>query len=170
VVLDRAGALPDDVVITAVAAPYTSFRDRCVAPRQLDYGPLVRVAEERPECRSGLAKELAPGHGYCRITAGEVDEALRGVASPLELVRRHAVGVLGERALGVQIARRVLPALSSVALDDPDPVVRRIAVVSLHYWHRESRPYLDTGRAALADPDPTVRAAAAGWLREHADR
>jgi hypothetical protein len=159
-------ALPQDVVAAAVAAPYKSFRDHGQHPPPLDYAPLEDVLTRRPELAAGLDDELKPGVPPCQITAAEVGAALGGLRSPHALVRRHAVTVLGDRALGPAEGRRVLPALCRTAADDPDPSVRRLAVLSLRWWQRDAHPYADTVRTALDDPDPAVRSAAAGTLRE----
>lgn len=161
-----AAPLPTDIVVTAAAAPYRSFRDHTVSPAPLDYTPLVRVLEEHPDIAAGLAKELAPGTSMCEIHAGEVDEAVRGTESSHPVVRRHAVTVLGQRRLGAAVGRRVLPVLARLAIDDPDPLVRRLAVVGLSFWGRLALPHLDAGRSATQDPDPTVRQAATTWLRD----
>ncbi|MEU8657339.1 DUF4303 domain-containing protein [Actinoplanes philippinensis] len=158
-----AATLPTDVVVTATAAPYGSFRDDTVTPPPLDYTPLTRVLQEHPHLTDGLAAELA---GTCAIRADEVDEAVRGTRSAHPVVRRHAVNALGERRLGASVGRRVLPLLARLALDDPDAVVRRLAVVGLSLWGRFATPHLDVARAATRDPDPTVSRAATAWLHD----
>jgi hypothetical protein len=165
-VLDRADRLPDDVVVSAVAGPYTSFRDHAVSAAPLDYRPLEDVLERRPGYGPALAEELRPGRGYCEIRAGEVDEAVRGLGSRHVVVRRHAVSVLGDRTLGAAVGRRVLPLLVERVSRDPDAAVRRIAIVSLMFWRRASLGYADVIRTATQDPDATVRAAAEHWFLE----
>ncbi|MFB6718639.1 DUF4303 domain-containing protein [Kribbella sp. NPDC056345] len=86
-VVEKIGRLPDDVIVTAICAPYTSFRDRAIAPLPLDYGPLEESVERWPEA---IAEELKPGRGYCEISADEVVEATRGLSSPYDVVRQHA--------------------------------------------------------------------------------
>jgi hypothetical protein len=157
---------PPGDVATAVTAPYRSFRDHSPTPRTLDYAPLERAIEERPDLAAMLEAELSPGTPMCQIGAAEVNEALRGTGSPHALVRRHAVTVLGERRLGAAVGRRVLPVLARRAGDDPDPVVRRLSVLGLRWWGRQGHAYVDVGRAACDDPDETVRVAAQGWLDE----
>ncbi|GAB3929259.1 hypothetical protein GCM10029976_028560 [Kribbella albertanoniae] len=83
-VVDKIGRLPDDVVVTAICAPYTSFR---VAPLPLNYRPLEEALERWPEA---IADELKPGRGYCEISADEAAEATRGLTSRYDVVRRHA--------------------------------------------------------------------------------
>jgi hypothetical protein len=161
---------PPGDVATAVTAPYRSFRNHSSAPRPLDYGPLERAIEERPDLLAAIESELSPGTPMCDIGAAEVDEALRGTESAHALVRRHAVTVLGERRLGAAVGHRVLPVLARRAADDPDPVVRRLSVLGLRWWGRQGRAYLDVGRAACQDPDGSVRVAAQGWLDEAGGR
>jgi hypothetical protein len=165
-VLNQSDRLPEEVVICAVAASYTSFRDHTVTPRRLDYRLLEDVIERRPVCVQALAEELKPGRGYCDITVDEVDEAIRGLISPHVIIRRHAVCVLGERSLGAAVARRVLPLLCELASRDADANIRRLAILSMRSWGRHSRGYAEKVREALRDPAAAVRAAAADWLRE----
>ncbi|MEU7793259.1 DUF4303 domain-containing protein [Micromonospora tulbaghiae] len=169
-VLDQIHRLPQEVVITAVAAPYTSFRNQAVIARRLDYRPLQDVIERRPAYVPALAEELKPGRGYCDITVDEVDEAIRGLASPHVVIRRHAVCVLGERRLGAAVARRVLPLLGQTVSQDPDATVRRLAILSLRGWRKESYRHANVISEALNDPNEDVRETAAYWLREHNGR
>ncbi len=169
VVLDHADRIPDEAVVTAVAAPYKSFRDHGQHPPALDYRPLEDVLTHRPAYAAALDEELKPGTALCSITAGEVPEALRGLRSEHGVIRRHAVCVLGERGLGRVEGRRILPALCHTMAHDPDPTVRRLAVLSLRWWHRDAHPFADAVRSALDDPAREVRAAATDWLRAHAD-
>jgi hypothetical protein len=134
VVLARVSALPAEVVVGAVAAPYGSFRDGTLSPRPLDYEPLESFLSGYPEMVPLLERQLAPGSSYCEITAAEAGEAIRGSASPYPLVRQHAVCVLGERALGEAVGARVMPLLARIATQDPDADVRRLAGLSLSDW------------------------------------
>ncbi|MEW9527412.1 DUF4303 domain-containing protein [Microbispora sp. NPDC049125] len=137
-VLDKVDRLPEEAVVRAVAAPYTSFRNHVVAPPRLDYRPLEDVIERWPTYVPALAEELKPGRGYCDITVDEVDEAVRGLASQYVIVRRHAASVLGERSLGAAVARRVLPLLCRTGSRDADATVRRLAILSLVRQRRSS--------------------------------
>ena len=165
-VLTRANTLPVETVASAIAAPYTSFRNDTACPAPLDYRPLAEAIENRPTHTPALAQRLAPGSGYCEITPDEADTAIEALASPHPIIRRHAVGVLGNRALGKRIGQRVLPALANTARNDPDASVRRLAITSLLFWHRDSRHLANLIREALTDPDPQVRATAQHWLDE----
>jgi hypothetical protein len=165
-VLDQPDRLPQDVVISAVAAPYTSFRNQAVAAPRLDYRPLQDVIERWPAYVPALAEELKPGRGYCDITVDEVAEAVHGLTSPHVVIRWHAVCVLGERRLGAAVARRVLPLLCQAVSQDPDATVRRLAILSLLWWQKDSHRYANVVREALNDPAAEVRETAAYWLRE----
>ncbi|MBM2620217.1 HEAT repeat domain-containing protein [Actinoplanes sp. LDG1-06] len=162
VVLDRRSALPTDVVAGAVAAPYTSFRNSAVRFAPLDYTPLADVLTRWPGYSPALDDCLRPGRGSCAITPDEAATAIEALSSPHPLIRRHAAGVLGERNLG----RHVLPALAATARNDPDPAVRRMAILSLLFWKKDSRHLEDQIRHLLDDPSTEVRDAAALWLRE----
>ncbi|WP_248960629.1 hypothetical protein [Sphaerisporangium perillae] len=151
-VLDKVDRLPEGAVIGAVAAPYTSFRNHAVAPLQLDYRPLEDVIERWPVYVPALAEGLKPGRGYCDITVDEVDEAVRGLTSKHVIIRRHAVCLLGERSLGAAAARRVLPLLCRSVSRDADAAVRRLAILSLLFWQKDSRRYADVVREALGRP------------------
>lgn len=157
-------------MISAVAAPYSGFRNHTVGAPRLDYRPLQDVIERWPAYIPALAEELGPGRGYCDITVDEVDEAIRGLTSPHAVIRRHAVCVLGERRLGAAVARRVLPPLGQAVSEDPDATVRRLAILSLLRWRKDFQRYVNVVREALNDPAAEVREAAAYWLREQNDQ
>ncbi|MEV6447325.1 DUF4303 domain-containing protein [Amycolatopsis sp. NPDC051716] len=165
-VLDRAESLPEDVLVGAVAAPYTSFRDHAGNPPPLDYRPLADFIEHRPAYLPALERHLAPGSGFSGLAAHEVDAAVAGLSSPHQIIRRHAVAVLGRRRLGQDIGRRVLPLLCRTIRQDPDPVARRLAILSLLWWRNDSRRLATVVREALADPAEEVRETATHWLRE----
>ncbi|MBC9715009.1 DUF4303 domain-containing protein [Streptomyces sp. TRM66268-LWL] len=156
-----ADALANEIVVSAVAAPFTSFRDQAVSPPPLDYRPLERFLSDRPELSDALLAELRPGSSYCTLRAEEVSTAVDALASPHTVVRRHAVCVLGDRSLGAAVGRRVVPRLAEVMTQDPDATTRRLAVLSLRWWkqHAALRP-------AVHDPHPEVRAAAQHCLDE----
>jgi hypothetical protein len=133
-VLAVASSLSSEVVATAVTARYTSFRDHGAHPLSLDYTPLEDFLSAHPDIAPAIADELQPGRGYCVISPAEVPEALRGAASPHVLVRKHAVCVLGERRLGEDAGRQIIPRLRTIAETDPDSEVRRLAALSLEWW------------------------------------
>jgi hypothetical protein len=159
-------SLPGDTVVTAVAAPYLAFRDDAISPPLLDYRPLERFLTDYPQLSDVVTKELRPGTSYCTIRAGEVGTATDALRSPHPVVRRHAVCVLGERALGAVVGRQVIPQLATIVGSDPDPTTRRLAVLSLLYWKHDARHCAGTGRQALHDPDPGVRETAERWLEQ----
>lgn len=133
-VLDKGSALSPEAITAAVAAPYTAFRDAGERPPRLDYLPLEGVLSRYPQISGKVAEELAPGSSYCVISAAEVPEAMRGAGSTHVVVRKHAVCVLGERALGETVGERVIPLLRDAARSDPDDEVRRLAALSLRWW------------------------------------
>lgn len=170
-VLAKASGLPDDVVVSAIAAPYASFRDHAVQSLPLDYQPLADSLEHRPQYTAALIKELGPGHGECKIRPSEVDEALRGLTSPHVLIRSHAVRILGDRDLGPAAAPVILSRLATVAREDPDAGIRRLAILSIHWWSNDARHYASVIRDARDnDPDPEVRDAATWSLHQAAAR
>ena len=133
-VLARVADLLPEVVVGAVKAPYTAFRDHTANPRPLDYEPLEGFLSGYPEMALLLEKELAPGSSYCEIEAPEADEAIRGLSSAHALVRQHAVCVVGARRLGDEVGARVIPLLTRLETADPDADVRRLAGLSLSDW------------------------------------
>ncbi|MGI5170688.1 DUF4303 domain-containing protein [Spirillospora sp. CA-253888] len=161
-----APGLPGEAVVTAVAAPYRAFRDDAITAPLLTYEPLEGFLTAHPHLGDALAAQLRPGTNYCTIRTEEVDTAVQALCSPHLVVRRHAVCVLGERALGAVVGRQVVPHLAATAVNDADPTVRRLAVLSLQWWKHDARHYADTGRQALRDPDPAVRETARRWLDE----
>ncbi len=163
-VLARIDALDEDTVVSAVAAPYTAFRDRAVPPPPLDYRPLEEFLERNPARAASVAEELQPGRSFCTITAGEVDTALAALDSPHPVVRWHAASVLDERGLGRAVARRVLPSLARVAEHDPEFTVRRLALLSLLRWKRDAGAYLDLVERLAPGMDAAVRGVATEWL------
>ncbi|MEV4546207.1 HEAT repeat domain-containing protein [Micromonospora echinaurantiaca] len=95
-----------------------------------------------------------------------MDEAVRGLTSPHVVIRSHATCVLGDRRLGATVAWRVLPLLGQAVERDEDGTVRRLAILSLLSWQKDSRRYATVVRGALNDPAREVRETAAYWLRE----
>lgn len=158
--------LPAETVVTAVAAPFSSFRDHAVAPPLLDYRLIDLFLAGHPHLADALAGELKAGSGYCTIRAEEVDIAVDGLRSPRDLIRQHAVCVLGERGLGPAVGRRVTPLLAEVVISDPVADIRRLAILSLLWWKHDARHCAATIRSALNDPAREVREAAQHWLRE----
>lgn len=94
VVLAERERLPQPVLVRALAAPYTSFRDHAVTHVPLDYAPLEQVLADDEALAAEMLDALAPGSGYCAITRDEVETARRALDSPFEVVRRHAHIVL----------------------------------------------------------------------------
>lgn len=158
--------LPEGTVVTAAAAPFSSFRDRAVAPPPLDYRLIEQFLADRPHLADALAGELKSGSGYCTIRTEEVHIAIDGLRSSRDLIRQHAVCVLGEPDLGPAVGRRVTPLLAEVVTSDPNADIRRLAILSLLWWKHDARRCAATIRNALNDPAREVRETAQYWLRE----
>jgi HEAT repeat protein len=145
-----------EVAVLGLTARLKAITGLHPAPR-LDYAHLEAWLDgAEPEAVARAERELEPGRGYMKIKAKDVDEALRGLASPHAVVRWHAASVLGDRALGKRAAARVPPALA-VALEDPHPFVRRLSVLSLGWWRAAAAPHRDAMARLAEDPDETVR-------------
>lgn len=86
--------IPRSVLLRALAAPYTSFRDQGVVHLPLDYAPLEGVLAGDPELAAEMLEELRPGSGYCALTPDEVETARAALGSSVEVVRQHAASVL----------------------------------------------------------------------------
>lgn len=86
-------SLPVDVVAQGAATPYRSFRDDG-RHRRLDYRPLEGLLRRYPHLEPYVARELAPGNGYCTIRTDEVMAARAGLGSTVDLIRAHAAEVL----------------------------------------------------------------------------
>lgn len=125
-------------------------------PLALDYRPLERFLDDADlETHALVDEALAPGQSYVSIRKSDVDEAIRGLSSDHPVVRWHATSLLGERELGRSVGQRVLPLLVE-RLGDPDPLVRRLAVLSTDGW-KAARQYRTALEPLLEDPDETVR-------------
>jgi len=134
------------------------------SPPGLSYAPLEAWLDRSGT--QGLAlveKELEPGRSYIGIQAADVDEAVRGLASGYAVIRWHAAAVLRNRRLGKEAGRRALPALA-LALADPHPFVRRIAVLSIEAWKSAAKPFYKAVEKLVDDPDETARFVAARLL------
>lgn len=142
---------PPDVAVHAIAGTIDAE-----AKRRLDFRPLERLLDARPELRAAVEKRLGPGSGCRDAEKEDVDEALRGLSSAHAVVRWQAAGALGQRELGKRVGARAVPALARL-FDDADARVRRLAILSFAAW----RPSVGPHRAALErlcdDDDAVVR-------------
>ncbi|MDO5693938.1 MAG: DUF4303 domain-containing protein [Pseudomonadota bacterium] len=154
--------LPDAPAAAGLTYPYRAWNSQDGARSiALDYRPLEAALERCPRLAPLLDKKLAPGGDFCTLRASDVDEALRGLASPHALVRRHAAAIMDNRALGQAVGQRLLPALARALTYDPDAQVRRLAALSLQYWKKASAPWRAEAQAAADnDSDEAVRATA----------
>lgn len=93
-VLAERDRISREVLRGALAAPFTSFRDRAVRHRALDYSELERVLLADPDLAAEMLDELHPGRGFCALRPDEVETARAALDSPVEVIRRHAALVL----------------------------------------------------------------------------
>jgi len=162
----QAGTLGDECVAQGLSSPYGAFRNHALAPLPLDYRLIESLPAVRPALLPLVEKWLRPGKGTCTLRLHEVDEALRGLQSPLTVVRQHAAMLLGERALGAQAGGHIVPALAHAVAHDSDETVRYLAVLALDDWRSEAaaeRPLAEA--TAASDASTKVRDAAQRWLQ-----
>jgi hypothetical protein len=165
--LDFVFSMLDQPETCAVAARgicclYQGGVDKLRRPPPLDYGPLKRLLA-KPECRSEVEQCLQPGVGYRTLTASDVEEALRGLDSEHAIIRFHAVCLLAEPRLGKLAGERILPALAA-RLRDRNATVRRLAVLSLHYWKKAAKPFAAEVHKLFKDPVKDVAVAARAYF------
>ncbi|EJE50027.1 hypothetical protein PMI14_05427 [Acidovorax sp. CF316] len=162
----QAGTLGDECVAQGLSSPYGAFRNRALDPLPLDYRPVESLPAVQPALLPLVEQWLRPGKGTCTLRLHEVDEALRGLQSPLTVVRQHAAMVLGERALGAEAGARTVPALAHAVVHDSDETVRYLAVLALDDWRGAAvaqRPLAEA--TARGDGSTKVRDAAQRWLQ-----
>lgn len=123
----------------------------------LDYRPLeVYLDTADAEVVASVEEELEPGSSYVGIAKDDIDEAVRGLQNRHAVIRWHAACLLGERGLGEDVGKRVLPLLAE-RLADPHPIVRRLAVLAISDWKQAGRPYYGDIQRLSEDPDEIVR-------------
>jgi HEAT repeat protein len=126
----------------------------------LEYAPLERLlALGSKEITAIIQDELKPGSSVIEIKPTDSDEALRGLRSEQGIIRLHAVQVLGNRKLGMEASKTVLPALAE-RLEDENADVRRLTLLSLSQWKSAAKPYHDAMRKLKNDSDGLVRSTA----------
>jgi len=162
----QAGTLGDECVAQGLSSPYGAFRNHARAPLPLNYRLIESLPAVRPALLPLVEKWLRPGKGTCTLRLHEVDEALRGLQSPLTVVRQHAAMLLGERALGAQAGGHIVPALAHAVAHDSDETVRYLAVLALDDWRGEAAAQRPLAEAtAASDASTKVRDAAQRWLQ-----
>jgi hypothetical protein len=162
----QAGTLSDACVAQGLSSPYGAFRNRVLDPLPLDYRLIESLPEVRPALLPLVEQWLRPGKGTCTLRLHEVDEALRGLQSPLTAVRQHAAMVLGERGLGAEAGARIVPALAHAVAQDSDETVRYLAVLALDDWRGAAAAQRPLAEAiAKRDSSSKVRDAAQRWIQ-----
>ena len=153
----------------AVMGILTRLKERAsdrMEPLPLDYQYVERLlAIKSASIRRQVEDELKPGSSKIRIALEDVDEALRGLASDELILRQHAVCVLGDRSLGVQCGKKILPALAE-RLNDSVANMRRLALLQLSNWKAAARPYRDQMKLLIKDKDDSVRKCACYVLND----
>jgi hypothetical protein len=156
-----ANAETRDTAVQGLGSLYSVWIDWCQQNRRLDYQPMERLL-----AISGCkAKVKGLYSGSCEIAPDDVDEALRGLDSKHAVIREHAVSVLGNRKLGAQAAKRILPAIAGM-LQDKSATVRRLAILSLGRWKKAAAPFVADVKRLARDPDATVADYAKRFVKE----
>lgn len=149
------------IAVQGICSLYSSQIDSARQPRALDYQPVEKLLAI-PGCKKHLESLYS---GPCEIRESDVDEALRGLKSKHELIRGHAVTVLGQRKLGAKVAARVLPAIAE-SLQDKSATIRRLAILALSRWKKTAKPYAPEMRKLFRDPDPNIVHYAKQYIKE----
>jgi hypothetical protein len=150
-----------EIAVQGLCCCYSQFMDASQQEHRLDYEPMERLLAI-PGCKGRVERLFS---GPCEIRPDDVDEALRGLESKHSVIREHAVTVLGNRKLGAQAAKRILPAIAA-RVQDKSADVRRLAVLSLERWKKAAAPFLANVKPLTKDPDPTVAHFAKRFVKE----
>lgn len=143
--------------VVGITAPLMSWASECNTPVPLDYRPLESLLESgNAEFEQIAADIVKPGSQFIDITRDDIDETIRGMQSPHVIIRQHAVCVAGERKLGKNAAKQLLPAIVGCFQDDVANV-RRLAILSLSYWKAAAKPWHEDARKLMHDPNVDVR-------------
>jgi len=147
------------VAVRGLTAPLRAIASGDGPPPKLDYAPLREYLATADTATVELVEQtLKPGSSYAGIVASDVSAALEGLTSSHAVIRWHAASVLGDRALGDDACEAILAALP---LDDPHPLVRRLAALSIGRWRASARSYReDLERLMETDVDEHVQRAA----------
>lgn len=146
--------------IAGISSLYSIQANECGRRIPLDYRPLEQLLSRPP----GTRKVTLDG-SPCEIGAADVDEALRGLQSRYAVIRQHAVSILGDRRLGKQASKTILPALAA-QLQDSNPHVRHLAILSLVDWKKLAKPYATDIRRLFKDSNADVRFSARHYVKE----
>ncbi|AHG22624.1 hypothetical protein Z042_02795 [Chania multitudinisentens RB-25] len=124
-----------DLAVEGCCANFSAFRNRSAKTLCLNYTLLERLFGLYPQSHALAEETLRPGSSYCDIGAADIPEALRGLASPHAVIRRHATCVLNNRSLGESLnsatIAHILAALAPLAGQDSDETVRYLAGLTL---------------------------------------
>lgn len=123
--------LGDKLLVRAMLHPLI-WRTGILDPLPLSYTSIEMLLQRRPATEHLLLAEMESA-GFGEITREDVPQALEGTLHPFAGIRRHAVYVLGKKALGKANGRRIVAALLPL-LDDPNQRVQYNTLVSLSRW------------------------------------
>jgi hypothetical protein len=141
---------PPDVAVWGITAPLGAIIGPDDDWGPLDYRPLESLLDRRGDETLEAVNELMSSAGsQGERSPSDVGEMLRGMTSPYAVVRRHAAVAAGDRYLGEDAGRRLVPALAGL-LDDADDVVVRWAALALRGWRELGEPYRDRWSRVLA--------------------
>ncbi|KQQ67954.1 hypothetical protein ASF84_02115 [Pseudomonas sp. Leaf127] len=114
-----------EVAVSGFCAPFDSFRRKGARRPVLDYAPLQRLLEQRPEWTAMIEDTLGEQNGGMDGTPADVSEALRGLGVSQVAIRRHAVEVLNHRDLEEADWQRAVQGLRAAQADEDERVRER---------------------------------------------
>lgn len=132
---DWLGQQAPAVAVKGTCANFDGFRWRGKQPPMLDYRPVERLLERRPQLQAATEEVLGSVYSQIDTTQADVTEALRGLASTHVIIRRHAAAGLNNRGLLPDDAQRAIEALR-LASQDADEQVRLAADLGLKALQR----------------------------------
>lgn len=125
-------------------------------PVPLNYRHIERLLAMDSESITRLTEKEMLFRNSITIRRTDVDEAIRAARLPNTNIRRQAVFGMGSKSLGKAAGKKILPVLAE-KLSDPEPSVRRAALLSLSYWKAAAAPYHEQMKRLQKDPDRDVR-------------
>jgi hypothetical protein len=148
--------------IDGLTSLYSSDVNDCQRKIQLDFRPLEKLLEIVDE--KSVAASLDASSSL-EITAADVSEALRGIASTHTAVREQALRIFGARRLDAKSGAKILPAVAA-CLADRKASVRKLALFALAEWKKAAKPYEADIRKCTKDSNAEVVYAAKHCLDE----
>ena len=151
---------PEAVAAFGLTAPLRAVTVGSSKAIALDYRPLEAWMNGATHSgRQRIVDILAPGSAYAPIAASDLQEALRGLTCAHAVLRWHAAAVLRKPRVGRKTRATIESALIA-ASGDPEPVVRRLALLSLGATPGAIKRHLEVLERFLYDPDASVQSTA----------